>query len=604
MADFSLNGLISGYEDTSVGGVHTKSFYVRNVSGSVSKPQRGAAAKLYNAVAAINRRITYTSARAWGLLLLGFGLLTLIIRFVSDYFGFAEGMPLGVLIIGTVLSMLSIPLIATEKPLAVALSEFSLTDYVLFEFFCLKRVHSDGTEKGIHPALTTLAGVLLAALGLAVNPIYVAVGLFAVIYLYLTFASTEFSFFAIFLAMPYLSLFEGHELMLSGLVLVTLLSFVVRVAQGKRVYSFEQYDLVLFIMLLFVLVSGVFIKGAESFESSLVMIVLAMGYVLSGNLVVNRRLADCAIHAIIISSLPISAVAIWQFVERAVGEGGFPAVGSDATFDTPHVLAAFLMVALAFCIYFATSVTHPAARALYIVILSVTVLALFSTLCIWAVVAVAAGIIAFFAARQYRLSGLTLGVLGIVFYAVIGILALPEGMLDAISSNSFVTALGGDVIIERWRVTSLMIADNLFTGVGMGEHSFGTEHLGYTGTYAENSSSFLLEILAEAGIFALVAFLLIMLIRLIHRSRYRRYLKGSEVNAVSYVCAAALVALCVFGVFNYVWADTTMYYLFWCVFGIGSASLRIAKREYDERLSYFSDGSSVHSSSVNIELRR
>ena len=59
----------------------------------------------------------------------------------------------------------------------------------------------------------------------------------------------------------------------------------------------------------------------------------------------------------------------------------------------------------------------------------------------------------------------------------------------------------------------------------------------------------------------------------------------------------------IYGVFNYVWADMTMYYLFWCVFGLGSAVLRISKQEFDDRVAYFSDGSAEDSSSIDITIR-
>ena len=61
--------------------------------------------------------------------------------------------------------------------------------------------------------------------------------------------------------------------------------------------------------------------------------------------------------------------------------------------------------------------------------------------------------------------------------------------------------------------------------------------------------------------------------------------------------------LMAYGAFYYIWADMTMYYLFWCVFGLGSASLRVAKQEFDDRFAYFSDGSAEDSSSIDISIR-
>jgi hypothetical protein len=62
--------------------------------------------------------------------------------------------------------------------------------------------------------------------------------------------------------------------------------------------------------------------------------------------------------------------------------------------------------------------------------------------------------------------------------------------------------------------------------------------------------------------------------------------------------------LMMYGVFNYIWADMTMYYLFWCVFGLGSATLRVAKNEFDEDAVYFRDGSTTDASSIDIAIKR
>ena len=74
-------------------------------------------------------------------------------------------------------------------------------------------------------------------------------------------------------------------------------------------------------------------------------------------------------------------------------------------------------------------------------------------------------------------------------------------------------------------------------------------------------------------------------------------------SALSEITTVSVIMLMVYGVFNYIWSDMTMYYLFWCVFGIGSAVLRISKQEFDDRVAYFSDGSAEDSSSIDITIR-
>ena len=91
--------------------------------------------------------VSHTSTRAYGMLLLGFGLLTLLLHFVKDYVNFYTQVPLYVLISGAVLAALSIPLLLVDKPIAYALQENPISDYILFEFFCIQRAGRQQNNK-------------------------------------------------------------------------------------------------------------------------------------------------------------------------------------------------------------------------------------------------------------------------------------------------------------------------------------------------------------------------------------------------------------------------------------------------------------------------
>ena len=119
----------------------------------------------------------------------------------------------------------------------------------------------------------------------------------------------------------------------------------------------------------------------------------------------------------------------------------------------------------------------------------------------------------------------------------------------------------------------------------------------------ENSSALLLEIACEAGIFALAIFLVLLLVRLRHRSVYRDYIAESHVTHLSCISAAMVTMLVAFGMTEYIWADQMICYLFWCIFGIGSATLRIAKREHDDRVMYYGDLTTVDSSVIDVKVR-
>ena len=601
MAKTKLIEILSGYSQGD-GDLSGKKFRVAAITGSanrVSITRAGRhAAKFFERFTKI---VSYTPARTYGAILCVFGALSLALHFLKEYLGMYDSMPLGTLIISAAFALLSIPFIASEKPLSIALQNNPVTDFIFFEFFCIRRMHKYGTEKGIAPAYGVVIGVILAAIGALVPMWMAALGVAAMVYLFLTFLSPEFSFFSMFIIMPYLS-FDTDGLFLAIMVFVTLISYARKVASGKRVFYFEQYDFGLFVMLFCILISGIFVKGVESFVSSIVMILLGMGYVLSSSLVTNRRLADCLINAVIISSVPVSVIAIVESVLEISARGFASFTGASATFDKPHTLAIFILVALSFSLYFVDVRKKPTAKVLYAFISVFNFAALFFTMSFWAVAALIIGYLASLAQKIRHGAGLILLFLSVFAY---GLLLVPKEYLDLLCANETLTMLGLSDSIERWYSAIAMLKDNLAVGVGIGADSFTQEIIKYapTATYPD-SANFLLQLACEAGVISLCAFAFIYLIRVRHRGIYQPYVKNSQVRKISDYTTLTTVMLMAYGAFHYVWADMTMYYLFWCVFGLGSASLRVAKGEFDESAAYFRDGSTDDASSIDIAIKR
>ena len=601
MAKHSVFDLLSGYVESD-NGHNGKKFYVSTVTGSSGMVSFSRFGKMLSKFGdKMTNLLSYTSSKTYGVFLVLFGVLSLIISFTKAYLGmYPTGIPLYAIIIGVSLSVLGIPFLISEKPLAIAVQDFSLTDMIFFEFFCIRRMHRNDKEHGLHFAFGIVFGVFLALLS-AIVPIWAIVAVIGVfLYMFLTFISPEFSFFSIFLVMPYMS-FDSDGTFLALMVAVTMISYARKVALGKRVYFFEQYDLFLVVMLVCVLISGIFVKGVESFVSSVVMILLGMGYVMSSSLVTNRRLADGLMNAVVISSIPVSVIAIIESVIYVYNNGLVGFSGASATFDKPYTLAIFLLVSAAFSVYFVNVKRRKSAKIVYLLVFLVTFVALFFTMSIWAFIAAWFGIIAYGILKLRRGWRILLSVITVFPY---GILFIPERYMSVITESPYLTIFGFSTSVSTWQASLSMLRDNLLLGVGIGSDCFTQEIIGYTnGVIPHNSSNFLLEIACEAGVISLCAFLVILAIRLKHRAVYRPYIRTSQVNALSEITTVTVVVLMIYGLFNYIWADMTMYYLFWCAFGLGSASLRISKQEFDDRVAYFSDGSAEDSSSIDITIR-
>ena len=596
MAKNSFLDFVSGYEESnSAYEAAEKKFFLRSISGSM-----GSKTRFKNIVVKANNYFSYAATRNYGVFFLILGLMSLMIEFVKIYFGISNDVNITTAICSAVLALVAIPLLFVKEPLCFAMAHNPLTDYIFFDFFCLPRMQNHVVKKGIPLNALIIIAIALALISMFVPLVYIVTFLGIIVYITLTFTSPEFSFFMTFLGMPYLPFLPNHEIVLSAIVFLTLISFIRKVMIGKRVYHFEKYDGLLYLMLLFILISGVFIKGVESFYSSLNMILLAMGYIFTSSLISNRRLADCVINAVIVSGVPVSVYAIIQFAIFALEDPTLSFDGVSAAFDSPSILAVFLLVCCLFSMYFVLERRHRIAKTIYFVFMIVCLIALCATFRMWAIVAATVAFIVLGILNWHHGQGVFLTIIGVAPYVL---LVLPKTVFELVSDVGVFSKLNVLAYYEMWSTGLKMFISNIFTGIGIGVDSFLEEVSGYNTSFVfSDAANFFLEFATEAGAFALIVLVYMFLVRVAHRRAYRQFTRNSSVDRISRFSCATIMCLIVYGAFNYIWKDMVMYYLFWCVFGIGSATLRIARREVDDRIAYYSDGRSSNASAIDVNL--
>ena len=290
------------------------SFEIKGISAKAARAF--SAGRISKLIRRISRILAATSARVYGCASLSFGLLTLILHLGEYYIKEDPQVRLSSLVIGIVFTVLSMLLFLSDKPIALALQNNRLTDFIVFEFFSINRMQSVDNERKISYLFGVVFGFIPAVLGFFFPTEYVAFAIIALVFTVISFVSPEFPYIFSLLIFPYLSLIPYSEWILAALVLTALLSFARKVLVGKRVYSFEIYDALLAIFVIAVIVTGVILGGSESTEKALLILIFALGYIPATNIAVNRRLCDCVAGAVVASSLPIS---MYSTVKCVVG---------------------------------------------------------------------------------------------------------------------------------------------------------------------------------------------------------------------------------------------------------------------------------------------
>ena len=595
MAKPSLLDILFSKDEIGIGLDSDEGFYAKEFSVAITKNMKRILTRgFFKFAKNVSYFLAHVSAKSYGLAILTFGLVSTLMYFL----GLSNDGGIATPIIGVAFALIAIPFLLTDKPIPIMLQDFEPTDYLFFEFFCMKRHTVLEGERRISPFLTVLIGAIPAVLSAFVPLWMIATMIGIIICIYIGIESPEFLFMSTIAFLPYMCLVPNSEKILGATLILIVISFFVKFLYGKRVLYIEQYDIFIIAMLLFVLISGIFVKGMESFSGSVRMIVLAFGYPMAGNLITNRRLADRVANTIIIPGAVAGLISVIQFALVMTSyEGGLSMSHLDGILARQDGLAICLMASVIFAIGMIRQ-SGAISRTIYVLSAFISLVALVISGEIFAVIAVVLCIAAHNFIKGNRLIWV---LLPLMLLLPLTILLLPNHTLDMLFTYS-PSISSAEELFSLWRHSLEVLLNNIFVGIGIGKESFVIEmaNLGVQG-YPDSSNLFI-ELGLEAGVFALICFLLVLITRLRHRAIRYLYVRNSQIETLSAVSGAALFSLLAFGMVNYIWSSPSAYYLFWCIFGMGSATLRVAKRDYDDKVLYYEETGDSDSSVIDIEI--
>lgn len=550
------------------------SFSLRGAGSSI----RAVKAVVSKTFGALSEKFVFTSARSYGAMGLAYGLLSPFLYFGKNYFLEIPESNLASLIIGISFVVISIPLIFFNKPICEFLSDFFLTDFVLFEFFSIKRMDKSDTVPGFSVLPSVLIGFVPALIGLFIQPLYVLLSVLLLIFVSIAIVTPEFPIIFALLVAPYLSPIKDTGAILASLSLLSFVSFAFKVVIGKRSYHFEIYDALFLVLSAFFVVCGILNNDVSN---SFVMLALTLAYVPVSNIIINRRLADCAVNALIVSSVPISIFSLIKYMISLFGDSAFV---PKAVFVNTDAYSAFLILALAFSFCFAKEKKNQFKKAAYY---AIAALHLINIILAWHPGLWFATFVSVFAYLIIRTKRHRKELLLLLIVLPYLLFLLPEAFFVKISEILGIRPALNE-LIAGYKSALSIFADNVFFGVGFG-----------TLTPMANMP---LSIAMNFGIVVLSIFAVIFVLRLVQLSEYGVYMSGSLLALISKAGALAIFGLFSLGMTADVFSDVTIYFLFISIFGISSASLRISRTEYMDRLSYYGDQRSADSSDINVRI--
>ncbi len=538
----------------------------------------------------------------YGNFFLFFGIYTVVIYILKVLVPDLGYTDTGYLITGIAITVAALPMTFSRTPLSTAVNQSVIGNMVFSGAFGFtKEMFScEESYKEKRGGFMLFFGLIAGVLTFFIAPWTILLAILAFVVVLLIAFSPEIGVLITIAVLPFLTFSSVPTVSLCLLITVTALFYIIKLVRGKRVFKLEISDTFVLFFGIAVILSGIFSAGGrDALNTSLAMSMLLLGYFLVVNLMRTERWVTRCVIALVASATVTALIGIFEY---AFGEGNsnwldlslFSSIKLRVVslFENPNMLAAFLTMAFPFALALLVLSKGFREKLLCcIVCIALTICVVFTwTRGAWLAIIVAS--IVFFGIC-YRKTFRTLG-LALLSLPLLSIV-LPEAVLSRLLSITNLADSSVSYRIYTWRGTLNAICDSLLGGIGFGNQAFRNIYpmYAYSGMEsAEHSHSLFLQILFCMGLLGLIIFAISMFLNMQKSFEYIKHpeSRSSAVFVASAVSAA--VGALTMGIFDYIWYNYRIFYLFWVVIAIGAAFVRTGNNELyrkasiDEAINY------------------
>ncbi len=536
----------------------------------------------------INRALLGTSVKYYGNAVLSFGLYTIFIYFLRTFFTGLGKADNDAFFTGVILVIVSIPLLMSKSCLAAALGSSACGRLVLCEFFGFRDesfevpVKKSKTKANI----SIIIGVLAGFATLIVKPIDIIIVFALFVTVALIISSPESGIIISLFLLPFFSLAPNPTLMVSAIVGLCIIGFLVKLIRGKRVLQLEMIDFaVIFFMFVIFFSGAISVGGQASFKEALVSCMLMLAYFLITNMMRTEKWIRRCVMSLVNSATVVAIIGILQYflgniTTQWLDTSYFSGIKGRvvSVFDNSNVLAFYLVMIFPFALDLVSRL-HKRKKLFGIFSASMIVLCVVLTWSRGAWLGLIASGLVYFLIRSRK----TLKLLfGIVFALPIFPVILPANVIQRFMSIGDMSDSSTYYRVCTWKASLEAFFDNAFGGVGYGVSAFREIYpiYAYAGIeFAEHSHNLFLQIGLSTGIAGLVAFLAVIVLFAQKSFGAFKDKDRLEMNGMALASFAAFVAAMTMGMFDYIWYNFRVFFLFWAIIGIGCAAIRVGDQQ-------------------------
>ena len=518
-----------------------------------------------------------------------FGVYSIVIYFIKLFVPWLEPASTSHLWVAIFITVTAIPLLFSRINLATSVKN-SIFGRSLFKHTFGISNESFDNRKNTSRARGNwmlLLGLFAGISTLFVHPFYIVIALASIVFIVLIATAPEIGVLLTVTIIPFLTFTQTPTIWLSILTLITALFYFIKLIRGKRVFKLEILDFAILSFGILIMLSSIYSAGGvDSFISASISFILLLGYFLFVNLMRTEKWIKRAIIGFVSSASVVALIGVFEFIFGAKNNNwldqSFHSIIKTrvvSLFENPNMLAVFLVMAFPFLLALCVKAKETNAKFLTKALVVIFILCIIFTWSRAAWIAVIVGILLFAAlctTKAFRIFGMVL--LGLPLLPII----LPTSILERFLSISNLADSSIAYRIYTWQGTLNAIKDYLFFGIGYGDSAFQTVYPSYSFSGIEaapHSHSLILQILLCMGV---IGFLVFCVAIFFSFQKSFEFIKNEKnFNSSIYVIAsvASVASALIIGIFDYIWYNPRIFYLFWIVIAIGCAYVRVGDYE-------------------------
>lgn len=518
-----------------------------------------------------------------------FGVYSIVIYFIKLFVPWLEPASTSHLWVAIFITVTAIPLLFSRINLATSVKNSIFGRSLFKHTFGISNESFDNKKNTSRTRgnWMLLLGLFAGISTLFVHPFYIVIGLASIVFIVLIATAPEIGVLLTVTIIPFLAFTQTPTIWLSILTLITALFYFIKLIRGKRVFKLEILDFAILSFGILIMLSSIYSAGGvDSFISASISFILLLGYFLFVNLMRTEKWIKRAIIGFVSSASVVALIGVFEFIFGAKNNNwldqSFHSIIKTrvvSLFENPNMLAVFLVMAFPFLLALCVKAKEANAKFLTKALVVIFILCIIFTWSRAAWIAVIVGILLFAAlctTKAFRIFGMVL--LGLPLLPII----LPTSILERFLSISNLADSSIAYRIYTWQGTLNAIKDYLFFGIGYGDSAFQTVYPSYSFSGIEaapHSHSLILQILLCMGV---IGFLVFCVAIFFSFQKSFEFIKNEKnFNSSIYVIAsvASVASALIIGIFDYIWYNPRIFYLFWIVIAIGCAYVRVGDYE-------------------------